>query len=144
MRVENTMFIILGLCLLICLLFWRQLPPSPELSPPGSHTTAPRSIYGPPSPPPKDPFVTVELPSGRDVFKLPWTEDKEPVSRSAPTLSTIFWNDHLPLAIIKGEILKKGDKDSKSQFRVETITRDKVRIRFIADGKEEWLTPGTE
>ena len=139
------MFIILGLCLLICLLFWRQLPPFPEfeLSTGGTPKTPP-IIYGPPSPPPKDPFITVELPSGRDVFKLPWKEYKEPVSRSTPTLSTIFWNDHLPLAIINDKILKKGDKDSKSQFRVETITRDKVRIRFIADGKEEWLTPGTE
>ena len=92
----------------------------------------------------EDTPVTVEPPSGRDVFKLPWQEEnKEPLPppsvQPAPTLSTICWSDDLPLAIINGEILTKGDKDSESQFRVETITRDKVGVRFIGDGKYVWL-----
>ena len=92
----------------------------------------------------KDTPVTVESPSGRDVFKLPWQEENEepippPSVQLAPTLSTISWSDDLPLAIINGEILTKGDEDSESQFRVETITYDKVGIRFIGDGKYVWL-----
>jgi hypothetical protein len=149
MKIENAMFIILIFCLLICALFWRQLSQFNKLP-----TTPPSPPIQPPPPPTEDgikrDIPTVELPGGRDVFKLPWQNgDKEPtpapIVRPTLTLSTIiFWNSQSPLAIINGEILTKGDKDSKSQFRVDTITRDKVGIRFIDDGTYVWLTPGAE
>ncbi|HIE25994.1 TPA: hypothetical protein EYP66_01755 [Candidatus Poribacteria bacterium] len=93
----------------------------------------------------------VDLPSDRNIFKSTWKEEegsnvveKTTTTLQKPILSTICWSDELSLAIINGEILAEGDEDSKSQFRVETITRDKVGIRFISGGKYVWLTLGAE
>jgi len=101
-----------------------------------------------PEPPSNQPLF--DLPSNRDIFKLPsWTEEESEIVEATitlpkPHLSTICWLDKSPLAIINGEILAKGNKDSKFQFRVDTITRDKVGIRFMGNGEYEWLTLSTE
>jgi hypothetical protein len=97
------------------------------------------------------PQPLIDLPSDRNIFKSPWkAEDMEHVvveettTFQTPHLSTICWIDELPLAIINDEILTKGDKDPKSQFQVENITRDKVGIRFTRNGEYVWLTLGDE
>ena len=101
----------------------------------------------PPESPPSQPLV--DLPGDRNIFKSPWKEEdgkvvEETTTLQKPHLSTICWSDELPLVIINGEILAKGDEDSKSQFRVETITHDKVGIRFIGNGEYVWLTFSAE
>ena len=153
MRVENIILLILIFCLVICILFWRQL--SQFNKPPGVEVT--RRVA--PTPPQEEGvtsgkeidalMITGEMLRGRDVFKLPWQEvDKVDVPISSvklnPILSTICWNEKIPLAIIDGEILAKGDSDAKSQFRVESIMSDKVKVKFLDSGKDVWLLPGAE
>ena len=162
MKVEDIIFIILIFCFLICGLFWFQLSqfdkPSTVVGLYRPSSSSPTEKVGMThassllSEKEKDTPVTVELPRGRYVFNLPWQEDSEETvsapstkTTTTPNLSTICWNDYFPLAIINGEILTEEDADSESQFRVETITCDKVRIRLISgDEKYVWLTLGSD
>jgi hypothetical protein len=148
-RIDNIIFVILIFCLSICGFWLYQLSqyklPQVVLEETVPHITTISTFEAPPS------QQLVDLPHDRNIFKLPWTEDQmnseifeEVTTFQNPHLSTICWIDELPLAIINGEVLKKEDEDSKSQFRVETITRDKVGIRFIGNGEYLWLTLGTE
>jgi len=98
---------------------------------------------------PKSPSyqALVDLPNDRNIFKSPWKEDNKAVETATlqkPHLSTICWSDKLSLAIINGEILTEKEKDSKFQFKVETITHDKVGIRFIGHGEYVWLLPPSD
>ena len=123
-------------------LFQYKLPEtaSEKTTPQGKTALTPES-------PPSQPLF--DLPGDRNIFKSPWKEEdgkvvEETTTLQKPHLSTICWSDELPLAVIDGEILTKGDEDSKFQFRVETIARDGVGIRFISDGEYVWLTSGDE
>lgn len=170
MKAENIIFVILILSVLICALFWHQLSHFDQLNISTQLSTVELNLES------RLPFVSEESTlseekeavstesrqaeaaryDGRDVFKLPWREEKKTdapatkpsqsrVKRPELYLSTICWSeapegdDYSPLAVINGEILGKGNKDSKSQFRVEVIKRDKVRISFN-NGEFFWLT----
>ena len=147
-KIYNIIFVILGFCFAICGFFVYQLSQYklPEMTlektiPKGQSTKAPE-------PPPAVPLV--DLPSDRNIFKSPWTEEEISgfvalnTPPPKPHLSTICWSYELPLAIINGEILSEGDEDSESQFLVENITRDRAGIRFIGNGEHIWLTLGDE
>jgi hypothetical protein len=102
----------------------------------------------------------VELTFGRNIFKSPHfspprikSELQKPVSpKVVPKttleeklkLSTIFWSQESPTAIINDEILTEGEEDSKLQFEVEKITRERVGIRFLDDRRFVWLKIETE
>lgn len=148
-RIDNIIFVILIFCFVICGFWLYQLyqykPPQMTVAKKILQT---RSISTLEAPTPKP---LVDLPSDRNIFKSPWKAEEidttvveETTTLQKPHLSTICWVDEIPLAIINGEMLSKGDEDSKSQFQVENITRDRVGIRFIRNGEYVWLTLGDE
>ncbi|MCZ6676879.1 MAG: hypothetical protein O7E52_06480 [Candidatus Poribacteria bacterium] len=140
-NIENLIFVILVGCLFICALFWREsskiqttqkaLPPLTAQSQ-EDIATLPQILSFTKLPP-------LELRRGRDIFKLPWRKEGKP--QAAPPaekpaiLSTIVWSATNPLSVINGEILAVGETDSESLFKVESITRDSVRIRRISNRK---------
>ena len=88
---------------------------------------------------------SVELPGRRDIFKPPWRKKKISPSQvrpaeKLPMLSTIVWSQTNPMAVIDDQILAAGEKDSTSQFKVETINRKSVQIRYIRNQKVVVLT----
>ena len=150
MKVENGMLVISILSLLICALFWYRLSQFDKL-PVGAPAPLPSSSQEEEVTLEKEmeTSAAIELPSGRDVFRLPQQEDRPKTSPAStiqptPTLSTICWDKKTPLAIIDGEILAEGDLDSKSQYRVELIMPDKAKIKFLNTGKSVWLLSSVE
>jgi hypothetical protein len=148
-RIDNIIFLILIFCFVICGFWLYQLyqykPPQMAVAKKIIQTSNIAKLEAP------TPQPLVALPDDRDIFALPWTAEdmasavvEDTTIWQQPHLSTICWIDELPLAIINDEILTEGDKDPSSQFRVETITRDRVGVRFIRNGEYVWLTLGDD
>ena len=137
-QTENLIFLILIVCLGACAFFWHQIsqlelpqqaPMMPAEQSREAAELAPQGLSIAQLPP-------VNL-GARDVFKLPWKkkDSTPPPKEPVPILSSIVWSRTKPLAVINGEILAKGEIDSTSDFKVESITRDSVQVRRLTNEK---------
>lgn len=162
-RIDNLIFVVLAVCILICVFLESQLSEYKLSQVTQKKVEQQNQTSSLPEPPPSESIVV--LPDKRNIFKFsqfkssrrelskPQKEQPIEVSKSKrdernalpkPELSTIVWNNQFSIVVINGEILARGDKDSKSRFRVETITQDRVRIRFVDNRKFVWLKIGNK